>query len=66
MQLESAGLAWRKATASAGKSACVEVAPLEAGVAVRHSKDPDRAPLLYTTTEWSAFLHGVKAGEFDF
>jgi Domain of unknown function (DUF397) len=61
-----ADLAWRTATASAGKNACVEVAPLAAGVAIRHSKDPDGAVLRYTTAEWNAFLRGVKAGEFDF
>ena len=66
MQLESAGLAWRTATASAGQGACVEVAPLKTGVIIRHSKDPGGATLHYTAAEWKAFLHGVKNGEFDF
>jgi hypothetical protein len=66
MQLESAGLAWRKAMASAGKGACVEIAPLETGVVVRHSKDPGGPTLEYTAAEWKAFLHGVRNGEFDF
>lgn len=66
MQGESAGLAWRTARASAGKGACVEVAPLETGVLVRHSKDPHGPTLHYTSAEWNAFLHGAKSGEFDF
>jgi hypothetical protein len=66
MQLGSSGLAWRKATASTGQGACVEIAPLEKGVLVRHSKDPGGPTLHYTAAEWAAFLHGVRNGEFDF
>ncbi|WP_432924810.1 DUF397 domain-containing protein [Microbispora sp. CA-135349] len=35
------------------------------GGGVRDSKDPDRPKLLFTPTEWLAFIGGVKAGEFD-
>ncbi|HZC53862.1 MAG TPA: DUF397 domain-containing protein [Mycobacterium sp.] len=60
------GLAWRKATASAGNGACVEVAPIDdGGVAVRDSKDPGGPILRYTAREWEAFLIGAKQGEFD-
>jgi hypothetical protein len=62
----SATLSWRKATYSASNGACVEVAPIEGGVAVRDSKDPDGPILSYTAAEWFAFLHGAKNGEFDF
>lgn len=43
---------------------CVEVAFVDGGVAVRDSKD--RGPVqVYTDAEWSAFVEGVRAGEFD-
>lgn len=56
---------WRKAAASASNGACVEVAMLADGVAVRDSKDPSGPVLRYTLREWEAFLDGAKAGEFD-
>ncbi|MFC0862912.1 DUF397 domain-containing protein [Sphaerimonospora cavernae] len=34
-------------------------------IAVRDSKDPDGPKLFFTSDEWSAFLQGVKADEFD-
>jgi hypothetical protein len=58
-------LQWQIATASGG-GACVEVAPTDGAVAVRHSKDPLGAVLLYTASEWRAFLDGAKKGEFDY
>jgi hypothetical protein len=58
-------LAWRKAAASAGNGACVEVAPVTGGVLVRDSKDPGGPMLRYTAAEWHAFLHGARNGEFD-
>lgn len=33
--------------------------------AVRDSKDPAGAALVFTTAEWGAFTAGVRAGEFD-
>ena len=56
---------WRKASASASNGACVEIAMLADGVAVRDSKDPSGPVLRYTLKEWDAFLAGAKAGEFD-
>lgn len=61
-------LQWRKAQRSISNSACVEVAPVEGGVMVRDSKQnegPQQPHLFFTADEWSAFLHGVKEGEFD-
>lgn len=46
-------------------AACVEVIRLGDNVAVRDSKHLDRQPLRFTEREWSAFVRGVKAGEFD-
>ncbi|MFF1647116.1 DUF397 domain-containing protein [Streptomyces sp. NPDC058240] len=56
---------WRKSSASAGEHECVEIAELPGGGrAVRDSKNPDRAPLCFTATEWAAFRVGVIADEF--
>ncbi|PZG47591.1 hypothetical protein C1I98_13190 [Spongiactinospora gelatinilytica] len=34
-------------------------------VAVRDSKNPHRAPLVFTPHEWACFLDGAKNGEFE-
>lgn len=59
--------AWRTSSYSGANGDCVEVADLPDGRrAVRDSKDCGRGPtLLFTSSEWSAFVAGVKAGEFD-
>ncbi len=46
---------------------CVEVGQSPDGsVIVRDSKDAERAvSLAFTSEEWTAFVKGVKAGEFD-
>jgi hypothetical protein len=59
------GLNWRKAAASAGNGACVELAPTAGGVAIRDSKDPGGPVLSFTRAELAAFLAGAKGGEFD-
>jgi hypothetical protein len=33
--------------------------------AMRNSKYPDGTVLVFTPSEWDAFLQGVRAGEFD-
>ena len=49
-----------------GDNGCVEVATnLADVVAVRDSKDPAGPALLFTRAEWTAFVGGVRAGEFD-
>lgn len=55
---------WRKATMS-GVGDCLEVSPATGGIAIRDSKHPDGPELLYTATEFGAFLDGAKKGEFD-
>jgi hypothetical protein len=50
-----------------GGNNCVEVLTLAGGeVAVRNSRyAPGGHELIFTPSEWEAFLAGVKAGEFD-
>ena len=55
---------WRKSTASAA-SDCVEVAFTGEAVFVRHSRDPSGPALAFSKPEWTAFLAGVRNGEFD-
>jgi hypothetical protein len=45
---------------------CVEVAHLPGGsVALRDSKDKRKPAHVFGPEEWSAFITGVKSGEFD-
>lgn len=46
--------------------ACVEAAPAGGRILVRDSKDQAGPVLVFTPAEWSAFLAGVRGGEFDF
>jgi Domain of unknown function (DUF397) len=58
--------AWIKSSLSFAHSNCVEAARLSGGyVGVRDSKDPHGGMLRFTPAEWSAFLSGVRNGEFD-
>ena len=70
---EAAAVArWRKSSYSGGNGCCVEVALDMTEIRVRDSKfrrvpgnDPGSEPILsFTPDEWSAFIAGVKAGEF--
>jgi len=44
---------------------CVLVAIKPEGVAVRDSKDDAKQTLFFSHDEWSAFVNGVKSGEFN-
>jgi Domain of unknown function (DUF397) len=55
---------WRKSTHS-NINGCVEVALLGNKVAVRNSKDRGGPVVMFTATEWDAFLKGAKDGEFE-
>jgi Domain of unknown function (DUF397) len=47
-------------------SACVQVAHLPGGmVALRDSKNTGKPAHVFDSAEWTAFISGVKAGEFD-
>ncbi len=45
-------------------SNCVQIR-LHGGASVRDSKDPTGPTLHFTTSEWLAFVQGVRNGEFD-
>lgn len=66
---ERSRVAWHISTYSPNNGgSCVEAGTLADGsdrIAVRHSH-PDAEVILYTRTEWEAFLAGVRNGEFDF
>ena len=56
---------WRKSGVS-GDGGCVEVAYVDHVIGVRDTKDRGTGPVLvFTEHEWTAFLTGARAGEFD-
>lgn len=60
---------WIKSRRSNGNGGnnCVEVTRSDDGrVGVRDSKNPKGPVLVFTPDEWTAFVAGVKDGEFDF
>ena len=62
----SSSLHWRKSTISNPSGNCVELAELDDGeIAVRNSRHPYGPTLVYTRAEISAFILGVRGGEFD-
>jgi hypothetical protein len=64
--MATAQLDWLRSSFCSANS-CVEVASLPGGGrAVRDSKAAGVSPtLMFTAEEWSSFLAGVKAGDFD-
>ena len=59
--------AWRKSSRSSGGGNCVEVAPADDAnvVGVRDTKNRDGGTLQFGAAAWTAFVDGVRAGEFD-
>jgi hypothetical protein len=62
---EFSSLSWRKAEYSVNNGQCVELARAGGMIAIRDSKDPAGPVLMYTPSEFHAFLDGAKNGEFD-
>jgi hypothetical protein len=58
---------WRKSSLSTYNGNCIEIGRLGGNtIGVRDTKDKGLGPVLaFTQGEWSAFLGGAKAGEFD-
>ena len=65
--MEPSRLTWRKASYSGTNGGgCVEVATsTDRHIGVRDSKNPDGGILVFNPGEWSAFVEGVRDGEFD-
>ncbi|MGH3780912.1 MAG: DUF397 domain-containing protein [Pseudonocardiaceae bacterium] len=64
--LHLAATPWRISSFSGNNGTCVQVATLPDGrIAVRNSNRPDDGIVLFTPAEMTAWIHGVKAGEFD-
>ncbi|GAA2250142.1 DUF397 domain-containing protein [Kitasatospora cystarginea] len=56
---------WRKSSFSGQSGDCVEVADgITDFVPVRDSKDPHGPALVFPAGAWSAFVAGIKAGDF--
>jgi len=60
-------LKWRKARRSNASGNCVELArlPRGDGFVIRNSRHPDGPALVFTPAEISAFVAGVRDGDFD-
>lgn len=61
MDSEPSDITWRRAARSQANGNCVEVAELgEIRIAVRDSKDPEGAHLVFGPSAWRAFAVGLK------
>jgi Domain of unknown function (DUF397) len=56
---------WHKSSHSGDAGNCVEICTDETAVAVRDSKNTAGPELQITGRAWSAFVAGIKHGEFN-
>jgi hypothetical protein len=57
---------WRKSSRSGAEGGqCVEITGLDSAIAVRDSKNPGGAKLIFDAAGWRAFVRRVKASEHD-
>jgi Domain of unknown function (DUF397) len=54
---------WRTSSYSSNGTDCVEVAPLETGARIRHSKDPAGPVITFTSDQWRRWLDELISGE---
>ncbi|WP_084496789.1 DUF397 domain-containing protein [Nocardia amamiensis] len=64
-QSDAEGHANRQKSSFTSSETCVEVAAIPGGVLVCNSSAPEAGTLEFTRAEFSAWLEGCKAGEFD-
>ncbi|WP_282777311.1 MULTISPECIES: DUF397 domain-containing protein [unclassified Nocardia] len=57
-------LAWRKSSFT-DRETCVEVAATKHLVLIRNSNAPEAGTVAFDRAEFTAWLQGCKAGEFD-
>lgn len=59
-------MGWRKSRHSNPSGNCVELTELEGGrIAVRNSRDPNGAILVYAGADFANFVAAAKEGAFD-
>ena len=59
-------MTWRKASYSGSNGGgCIEVAPTDAAIAVRDSKDPAGPQLAFTPDDWHEFTRQIKNGQLS-
>ena len=63
--MQDTTLTWRKSSRSGAAGHCVEVAEAPAAVLVRDSKDVTGPVLSFGARDWTGFIAGIRAGEFD-
>ncbi|MER7703916.1 DUF397 domain-containing protein [Kitasatospora sp. NPDC097605] len=64
-EIDFSDVTWEKSPFSGGSDNCVEFGAVGRYVAIRDSKNPTQAPLVYTRAEIGALLDGAKFGAFD-
>ncbi|TLG16364.1 DUF397 domain-containing protein [Nocardia cyriacigeorgica] len=66
MDADQSHIEWFKSSYSSGGNECVEIAYLGRGeVGVRDSKNPTGPALIFSPTEWDAFLSATRDGTFN-